>query len=141
MTFLQALYGSQYQEITQRGGDGNKGRINGNMFLTAFIVLLIIDLVAFTVEISSAGSVSFLNNMLNNFNVVSGKLTGKLLAVPIFIVVYMIVNKTIGTIENFKRIINEFVKLPEDIRKKANAKILIPFFILLTLLIVLIIFS
>ncbi len=141
MTFLQALYGSQYQEITQRGGDGNKGRINGNMFLTAFIVLLIIDLVAFTVEISSAGSVSFLNNMLNNFNVVSGKLTGKLLAVPIFIVVYIIVNKTIGTIENFKRIINEFVKLPEDIRKKANAKILIPFFILLTLLIVLIIFS
>lgn len=42
MTFLQALYGSQYQEIKQRGGDGNKGRINGNVFLSAFIVLIII---------------------------------------------------------------------------------------------------
>lgn len=141
MTFLQALYGSQYQEIKQRGGDASKGRINGNMFLTAFIILLIIDLVAFFVEISSAGSVSFLNNMLNNFNVVSGKLTGKLLAVPLFIVVYIIVSKTVGTIEKYKMITDEFVQLPEDIKKKANAKLLVPFFILLTLLIVLIIFS
>ena len=141
MTYLQALYGSQYQEIKQRGGDANKGRINGNMFLTTFIILLIIDLVAFIVEISSTGSVSFLNNMLNNFNVVSGKLTGKLLAVPLFIVVYIIVSKTVGTIEKYKRITDEFVQLPEDIKKKANAKILIPFFILLTLLILLIIFS
>ena len=141
MTFLQALYGSQYQEIKQRGGDASKGRINGNMFLTAFILLLIIDLIAFIVKISSSGSVSFLNNMLNNFNVVSGKLTGKLLAVPLFIVVYIIVSKTVGTIENYKIITDEFVKLPDDIKKKANAKLLIPFFILLTLLIVLIIFS
>ena len=39
MTFLQALYGSQYQEIAGRGGDTNKARINGNYFLTAFAIL------------------------------------------------------------------------------------------------------
>jgi len=141
MTFLQALYGSQYQEITQRGGDGSKGRINGNMFLSAFIVLLIIVLTASFAVISSAASVSFLNNLLNDYNIVSGKLTGKLLAIPLYIAVYFIVSKTIGTKENYNRIIEKFSQLPEDIRKKANAKILIPFFILLALLIVLIIIS
>jgi len=141
MTFLQALYGSQYQEITQRGGDGSKGRINGNMFLSAFIVLLIIVLTASFAVISSAASVSFLNNLLNDYSIVSGKLTGKLLAIPLYIAVYFIVSKTIGTKENYNRIIEKFSQLPEDIRKKANAKILIPFFILLALLIVLIIIS
>jgi hypothetical protein len=44
MTFLEALYGSQYYEIHQRGGDGKKGRLNGNIFLSAFILLMIITL-------------------------------------------------------------------------------------------------
>ena len=141
MTFLQALYGSQYQEITQRGGDGSKGRINGNMFLSAIIVLLIIVLTASFAVISSAASVSFLNNLLNDYSIVSGKLAGKLLAVPLYIVVYFIVSKTIGTKENYNRILEKFSQLPEDTKKKANVKILIPFFILLALLIVLIIIS
>ena len=42
MTFLEALYGSQYYEIHQKGRDGNKGRLNGNLFLAAFVVLFII---------------------------------------------------------------------------------------------------
>ena len=141
MTYLQALYGSQYQEITQRGGDGSKGRINGNMFLSAFIVLLIIALTAFIAVISSAASISFLNNLLNDYSIVSGKLAGKLLAVPLYIAVYFIVSKTIGTKENYNRILEKFSQLPEDTKKKANVKILIPFFILLALLIVLIIIS
>jgi len=141
MTYLQALYGSQYQEIIQKGGDGSKGRINGNMFLSAFIVLLVIVLSASFAEFSSAYSVSFFNNLLNDYRIVSGKLIGKLLAVPLFFAVYFIVSKTIGTKENYDRIIEKFSQLPEDIKKKANVKILIPFFILLALLIVLIIIS
>jgi hypothetical protein len=42
MSFLEALYGSQYYEIHQKGRDGNKGRLNGNLFLSALIVLFII---------------------------------------------------------------------------------------------------
>ncbi len=136
MTFLQALYGSQYQEIKQRGGDGNKGRINGNMFLSAFIVLNIIVIFAIIFIISSAGSAP----LINENNIVSGKLAGKLLAIPLFFIVYIIVSKTIGTQNNFERIIEKFNQLPEDVRKKANVKILVPFLILLFLLIVIIIF-
>jgi hypothetical protein len=39
MTFLEAVYGSQYCEIHQKGKDGNKGRLNGNIFLSAMILL------------------------------------------------------------------------------------------------------
>jgi len=141
MTFLQALYGSQYQEITQKGGDGSKGRINANMFLSAFMVLLIIVLTSSLAKISSAASVSFLNNLLNDNSIVSGKLIGKLLTVPLFIAVYFIVCKTIGKTESYNRIIEKISQLPEDIKKTANDKIIIPFFILLVLLIVLIITS
>ena len=135
MTFLQALYGSQYQEIKQRGGDGNKGRINGNVFLSAFIVLIIIVIFAIIFKISSAGSTP----LINENNIVSGKLAGKLLAIPLFIIVYIIVSKTAGTQKNFEQIIEKFNQLPEDVKKKANVKILIPFFLLLFLLIIIII--
>lgn len=39
MTFLEALYGSQYQEIHQRGGDGSKARFNGNLLLAVMVLL------------------------------------------------------------------------------------------------------
>lgn len=29
MNFLQAIYGSQYEEVQQRGGDGSKARLMG----------------------------------------------------------------------------------------------------------------
>ena len=41
MTFLEALYGSQYSEIEKMGKDGNKGRLNGNLFLSAFVIMLL----------------------------------------------------------------------------------------------------
>jgi len=44
MTFLEALYGSQYYEIHQKGRDGNKGRLNGNLFLSTLIILFILAL-------------------------------------------------------------------------------------------------
>ncbi len=135
MTFLQALYGSQYQEITQKGGDGNKGRINGNMFLTAFIVLLIFVLTAIMFKISSLGSTP----LINEHNIFSGKLAGKLLALPLFFIVYIILSKTIGTQKKYEKIIEKFNQLPEEVRKKANLKILVPFLSLLLILIVIVI--
>ncbi|HMS32977.1 MAG TPA: hypothetical protein PKC91_02730 [Ignavibacteria bacterium] len=136
MTFLQALYGSQYQEIRQKGGDGNKGRINGNMFLTAFIVLLIFLLTAIFFKTSSLGSTP----LINEHNIVSGKLAGKLLALPLFFIVYTILSKTIGTQKHYEKIIEKFNQLPEEVRKKANLKILVPFLSLLLILIVIVIF-
>ncbi len=82
---------------------------------------------------------SFKSFSQNLTGIVSGKFAGKLLAIPLFLIIYFIVSRTIGTQENFEKIIQEFNKLPDDIRKKANSKILIPFFILLIVLIILVI--
>lgn len=136
MTFLQALFGSQYQEIKQRGGDGNKGRINGNIFLTAFIMLFIYVLLAVIFKAVPA----FSENLINVNYIVSGKLAGKILAIPLFIIIYLIVSKTTGTQKNFEQIIEKFNRLPEDVKKKANVKILVPFLSLLFILIILVIF-
>ena len=50
MTFLEALYGSQYYEIHQKGRDGNKGRLNGNLFLSALILLFILALMMISIS-------------------------------------------------------------------------------------------
>ena len=39
MRFVEAVYGSPSEEIRQRGGDPAKGRLNGNLFLSAFVFL------------------------------------------------------------------------------------------------------
>lgn len=41
MSIFEALYGCQYWEIHQQGKDGNKGSFNANLFLSAFIMLIL----------------------------------------------------------------------------------------------------
>lgn len=131
MTFLQALYGSQYQEIASQGKDGNKGRLNGNLFLTAFIILFIFVVIAILNKLTTLFSSVSGNYAEDLTGISSGKAAGKILAIPIMFVIYFIISKTIGSQKNFDRIVESFGKLPEEIRKTANSKVLKPFFILL----------
>src|SRR5260221_10704166 len=100
MTFLEALYGSQYYEIHLRGKDGNKGRLNGNVFLTAFIILFIIAVLMICISFVPG----FNDNLTKTFSGISdysnGKTIGKLLAIPLFAIIYFIVIKTVGSEEN-----------------------------------------
>lgn len=141
MTFLQALYGSQYQEIAAQGKDGNKGRFNGNLFLTAFIILFIFVIIAFLAKLTSVFSTVSGNYVQNLTGISSGKSAGRLLAIPLMFIVYIIVSKTIGTQKNFDSIVENFIKLPDEIRSKANSKVLKPFFILLILFVIMLVIS
>ncbi len=138
MTFIEALYGSQYAEIDKNGKDGNKGRLNGNIFLSVFILLCIVLLFIFLTFLSKTFSQAATNAVVANFGNMSGRSIGKLLAIPLFLVIYFVITKTIGTEANFKAVIAKFLTYPEEIRDKANSKILMPFFIVLGLLILLI---
>ena len=131
MTFLEALYGSQYYEIHQKGRDGSKGRLNGNLFLAAFIVLLIIAVVMVCISFVPGFNDSLTRKIEQAFGSMSGKSIGKLLAIPVFGIIYFIILKTVGTEENFKQKVDAFMQYPDEVKKKANAKLLIPFFILL----------
>jgi len=131
MTFLEALYGSQYYEIHKQGKDGNKGRLNGNLFLAAFIILFIIAVMMVCINFIPGFNESFSKKIERAFGSISGRSIGKLLAIPVFAILYFIIMKTVGTEENFKRKVETFMQYPDEIKKKANAKLLIPFFILI----------
>ena len=130
MTFLEALYGSQYYEISQKGRDGNKGRLNGNLFLAALIVLLLIAVLMICISFVPGFNDSVTKSVRSIFGYSSGKSIGKLLAIPVFSIIYFIILKTVGTESNFKRKVDAFMQYPDEVKKKANAKLLIPFFVL-----------
>ena len=130
MTFLEALYGSQYYEIYQKGRDGNKGRLNGNIFLSALIVLLILAILMVSISLVPGFEESLTKSVHNIFGSISGRSIGKLLAIPVFAIIYLIIIKTVGSEINFKNKVDAFMQYPDEVKKKANAKILIPFFVL-----------
>ncbi len=134
MTYLQALYGSQYYEIAERGGDTNKSRYNGNIFLAAFIILILLDILLAWIRFVPGANEDVSREMHSIFGFLSGKTIGQVLAIPLFALVYVIITKTVGTEENFKRHVAAFSLLPAEIRKKANRKLLTPFLTLTVLL-------
>ena len=130
MTFLEALYGSQYYEIHQKGKDGNKGRLNGNLFLSALIILFIFAVLMVCISFVPGFNESMTKSIRSVFGYSSGKTIGKLLALPVFGILYFIIVKTVGTEASFKNKVDVFMQYPDEVKKKANAKLLIPFFIL-----------
>lgn len=131
MTFLEALYGSQYYEIHQKGRDGNKGRLNGNVFLSALVLLFILALLMISISFVPGFNESLTKSIRSVFGYSSGRSIGKLLAIPVFGIIYLIIIKTVGSESNFKNKVEAFMQYPDEVKKKANAKLLIPFFILL----------
>jgi hypothetical protein len=130
MTFLEALYGSQYYEIHQKGKDGNKGRLNGNLFLSALIVLFFLAVMMISISFVPGFNESLTKSIRSVFTYSSGKSIGKILAIPVFGIIYFVIIKTVGSESNFKNKVEAFMQYPDDVKKKANAKLLIPFFIL-----------
>lgn len=141
MTFLEALYGSQYQEIAQRGKDGNKGRLNANLFLSAFIIVIFFLIVAVLVTVSADfedSSNHFLRSISGGS---SGRSMGKLLAIPLLGIIYFTISKTVGSEENFKMYVDRFMQYPDEVKQKANARLLVPFFIMVGILLFLMLYS
>lgn len=140
MTFLEALYGSQFKELTETGKDGKKGRLNGNLFLTAFVIILFI--IIFTLVNLIWGSIfGSESNFLSSIYILgSGKAIGKILAIPLFALIYFGITKTVGSENNYDLYVQGFLKNKESEQVKANKKILLPFLILLFVLIIVMIF-
>jgi hypothetical protein len=141
MTFLEALYGSQYHEIHQRGGDGNKARFNGNLLLAVMVLLGVIIFFLAAIKFVPGFNETVNRQVRSLFGYRSGKTIGRLLALPFFFLLFWIMQQTTGNVANFKKKVDGFLAYPEEIRKQANRKVLLPFFILLGLLIGLLVLS
>ncbi|MGB3006480.1 MAG: hypothetical protein WBC06_08235 [Chitinophagaceae bacterium] len=139
MTFLEALYGSQYYEIKQQGKDGNKGRLNGNLFLTTLIILFITAVFLFCIRFVPGFNHYMTLQSRKFFGFSSGRSVGRILAIIMLIIIYVIINNTAGNAANFKKKTEAFMQYPDEIKKKANVKLLTPFFILLALVVALVI--
>ncbi len=131
MTFLEALYGSQYYEIHQKGRDGNKGRMNGNIFLAAFVILFLFTVLMICIRFAPGFNETVTRSLRKAFGYSSGRSIGKLLAIPLLAIIYLILTFTVGSAINFKKRVDTFMQYPDEIKKKANAKLLVPFFVLL----------
>jgi hypothetical protein len=138
MTFLEAIYGSQYQEISQRGGNGSKGRFNGNLLISVLLLLLLLTVI-FMLMLIPGMNEKMTRSMQGFTGSMSGKTMGKLLAIPVLFTLVALVNFTVGTKNNFDRIIERFNSYPEEIRKKANKKVLMAFFSIFGILILMVI--
>jgi hypothetical protein len=130
MKFFEILYGSQYFEIHQKGRDGNKGRLNGNLFLSALIMLFLFAVVMIGISFVPGFESSVTKFARSIFGYSSGKTIGKLLAIPLVGIIYFILSMTIGNEANFKKNAVAFMQYPDEEKKKANKILLIPFFIL-----------
>ena len=53
MPFLEILYGSQFEEIKNMGKDGNKGRLNANIFLSVML-MMVLGIIFFGLKILSS---------------------------------------------------------------------------------------
>lgn len=134
MTFLDALYGSQYNDILKSGKDGLKGRFNGNIFLAAFSIMIIICLLLILIHVPGFEHILQPSGFVRNF---SGKFIGKMLAIPLMAGLYYLLSSTIGNQDNFNSHVNNFLQAPDKERDNANTQVLIPFFVVLALIIVL----
>jgi hypothetical protein len=141
MTYFEALYGSQYYEIIQKGRDGSKGRINGNIFFAAFIILLIIAAISLGNMLCPEFKTSLESTLKKVFGNNNGKTIGRLLTLPLFGLIYFFITKTVGSIKSYKQKVNAFMQYPDKIKKKANTKILIPFFITLGIVFAVVMFG
>ncbi|HVX48683.1 MAG TPA: hypothetical protein VHB48_00950, partial [Chitinophagaceae bacterium] len=105
MTFLQALYGSQYREISQKGKDGAKGRLNGNLFLCAFILLIVFTIITSILTFYPSSNNAFTKAIRKIYPFESGKMIAFELTPPVFGLLYLFVANTVGSIANFNRLI------------------------------------
>lgn len=141
MKYLEIFYGGQYQELADKGKDGNAARFNGNLLLSAFLLLLILVIIAFLFTFSAEFSQSATRFLRHIFGRSSGKIIGQLLALPLFLLLYFAVSTTVGNEQNFKKIIHSFLQYPEEERKKASMKIIVPFLALIGVFLFLALFS
>lgn len=133
MIFLEALYGSQYSEISKNGKDGNKGRLNGNVILSVIILMVLISSFLLICSLFKVHwySQSWIPGL-------SGKMLGRILGLVMFFMIFNVVSKSIGNEARFKEYVKRFFAYPEEIQKTANKMIMLRFAISLIFFIIMV---
>ena len=133
MIFLEALYGSQYSEISSNGKEGHKGRLNVNVILSALILMVTIS--SFLLMCSLFKIRWYSQSWIPGL---SGKALGRILGLVMFFSIYNVVSKSIGNEARFREYVKRFLAYPEEIQKTANKMIMLRFAVSLIFFIIMV---
>ena len=134
---IQTIYGMQYEELVQNDKDGNKARINGNLFLTGYVIVFLFLIILAAMHIPEC------NDTMNRFlsrtfgRVSSGKVIGRLITIPLLVLIYFIVSKTIGSEFSFQKHVKTYSRYSEEAKKKSFKIVMISFLTMLGLMLAL----
>lgn len=110
MNFIETIYCSQYYELKKSGRDPQKGRLNGTLLSATVLILGLVGLFLVVNKfvpghlISSGSGYGF-----------SGRFIGKIVAIVLLLVIGGILSFTIGSKENYNKMILQWEQLPESV--------------------------
>lgn len=133
---LQRIYGMQYEELEQNGKDGNKARFNGNILVSAYLIVAFLLLILLLTLIPSYNE--YITRTLRGiFGYSSGKTIGRLLVIPLFAILYYAVMRTVGSEKAFLEHVEAYKQFSEEEKKKSLMKVMLPFMSMLGLMLIL----
>ena len=133
---IESIYGMQYEELIQNGRDGNKARLNGNLFLAAYVIVLLFLLFIICTHISVYNETldHHLGRVFGVFNV---RMLEKILIIPLFGGIYFLIAFTIGSQSSFQKHVDAYKQYSDMEQRKSFLRVLVPFIIILVLILVL----
>ncbi len=135
---IESLYGMQYEELIQNGKDGNKARVNGNLFLAAYaiVILFLIAVVCTHISHHHEATKRVVNNVFGIVSTTEIEI-GEILLLPLLLAVYFIISLTIGSQRSFQRHIDAYTHYSDRDQRSAFQRVLLPFMAILGLLLLL----
>lgn len=137
MTILDMLYGSQYAELEKSGRDTSKGRMNGNLLLSAVIIVYLFLFIVVMNIISEDFTHDATRFLRKTFGRTTGRTIGKIIAIPLLAGICFIISLLVGSQSKYEQYYQNYVNATKEERDKALAKMLMIFFIGLGLLTIL----
>lgn len=143
MTYLEALYGSQYADLKFNNQPIENGRTNGNMFMTALIIMSIICLFGVFMLLVTALKMPVTISMksISETLGVSNNMLVVYILLPAILIVYFIWSKTLGSEDAYLKYCKGYEASSEVDKLASNKKSLRPLFACIVLFFLIIFLS
>ncbi len=137
MNIIDALYGGQYSELESKGYDSKKGRIYGNLLLTAIVIIYLVVTMIILNFISEDILKDITKPLRSIFGRSMGKAMSQIVAIPLFVIIYLIIALLFGSKKRYEKSYQTFSAATKEEKDKASGKLIGIFIIGLLSLVVL----
>lgn len=137
MNIITALYGSQYSDLKNKSYDVNKGRLYGNMLLTATILIYIFVILIILGFISEDIIDELTKPLRKVFGRSMGKAASQIVAIPLIVIIYAIVALLFGSKKRYQKSYDVYASATQEEKDNAMGKLIGIFVIGLLALVIL----